>query len=103
MTITTVALSNTFNEFRTSVNDVITTLNAGFGSSAGTGTGLTTGRIVITTTAGAFADDSAFTYDATTDILTLAGTTDASSSTTGTLKVAGGVGVAKKLYVGTDL
>ena len=103
MTITTVALSNTFNEFRTSVNDVITTLNAGFGSSAGTGTGLTTGRVVITTTAGAFADDSAFTYDATTDILTLAGTTDASSSTTGTLKVAGGVGVAKKLYVGTDL
>jgi len=103
MTITTVALSNTFNEFRTSVNDVITTLNAGFGSSAGTGTGLTNGRVVITTTAGAFADDSAFTYDATTDILTLAGTTDASSSTTGTLKVAGGVGVAKKLYVGTDL
>ncbi len=30
-------------------------------------------------------------------------TTDASSSTTGALKVDGGVGVAKKLYVGTDL
>ena len=103
MTITTVALSNTFNEFRTSVNDVITTLNAGFGASAGTGTGLTSGRVVLATTAGAFADDSAFTYDSATDILTLAGTTDASSSTTGTLKVAGGVGVAKKLYVGTDL
>ena len=103
MTITTVALSNTFNEFRTSVNDVITTLNAGFGASAGTGTGLTSGRVVIATTSGAFADDSAFTYDSATDILTLAGTTDASSSTTGTLKVAGGVGVAKKLYVGTDL
>ena len=103
MTITTVALSNTFNEFRTSVNDVITTLNAGFGASAGTGTGLTSGRVVIATTTGAFADDSAFTYDSATDILTLAGTTDASSSTTGTLKVAGGVGVAKKLYVGTDL
>ena len=103
MTITTVALSNTFNEFRTSVNDVITTLNAGFGSSAGTGTGLTSGRVVIATTLGAFADDSTFTYDSATDILTLAGTTDASSSTTGTLKVAGGVGIAKKLYVGTDL
>jgi hypothetical protein len=102
MTITTVALSNTFNEFRTSVNDVITTLNAGFGSSAGTGTGLTSGRVVIATTSGAFADDSTFTYDSATDILTLAGTTDASSSTTGTLKVAGGVGIAKKLYVGTD-
>lgn len=103
MTITTVALSNTFNEFRTSVNDVITTLNAGFGASAGTGTGLTSGRVVIATTSGAFADDSTFTYDSATDILTLAGTTDASSSTTGTLKVAGGVGIAKKLYVGTDL
>ena len=103
MTITTVALSNTFNEFRTSVNDVITTLNAGFGASAGSGTGLTSGRVVIATTTGAFADDSTFTYDSATDILTLAGTTDASSSTTGTLKVAGGVGVAKKLYVGTDL
>jgi len=103
MTITTVALSNTFNEFRTSVNDVITTLNAGFGASAGTGTGLTSGRVVLGGTLGSFTDDSALTYDATTDILTLAGTTDASSSITGTLKVAGGVGVAKKLYVGTDL
>jgi hypothetical protein len=31
------------------------------------------------------------------------GTTDASSSTTGILKVAGGVGIAKKLYVGTAI
>jgi hypothetical protein len=103
MTITTVALSNTFNEFRTSVNDVITTLNAGFGASAGTGTGLTSGRVVLGGTLGSFTDDSTLTYDVATDILTLAGTTDASSSITGTLKVAGGVGVAKKLYVGTDL
>ena len=103
MTITTVALSNTFNEFRTSVNDVITTLNAGFGASAGTGTGLTSGRVVLGGTLGAFTDDASLTYDTSTDILTLAGTTDASSSTTGTLKVAGGIGVAKKLYVGTDL
>ena len=103
MTITTVALSNTFNEFRTSVNDVITTLNAGFGASAGTGTGLTSGRVVLGGTLGAFTDDASLTYDTSTDILTLAGTTDASSSTTGTLKVAGGVGIAKKLYVGTDL
>jgi hypothetical protein len=103
MTITTVALSNTFNEFRTSVNDVITTLNAGFGASAGTGTGLTSGRVVLGGTSGAFTDDASLTYDTSTDILTLAGTTDASSTTTGTLKVAGGVGIAKKLYVGTDL
>ena len=33
----------------------------------------------------------------------LTGTTDASSSTTGVLRVAGGASVAKKLYVGSDL
>jgi len=33
----------------------------------------------------------------------LEGTTDASSKTSGILQVAGGVGIAKKLYVGTDL
>lgn len=33
----------------------------------------------------------------------VADTTDASSSTTGSLKTAGGLGVAKKLYVGTDI
>ena len=103
MPISSVALSNTFNEFRTTVNDVITTVNVGFGASAGTGTGLTSGRVVLAGTSGAIVDDSALTYDVTTDILTLAGTTDATSSTTGTLKVAGGLGVAKKLYVGTDI
>jgi len=33
----------------------------------------------------------------------ITGTTDASSTTTGVLRVAGGVGIAKKLYVGSDL
>jgi hypothetical protein len=103
MTITTVALSNTFNEFRTSVNDVITTLNAGFGSSAGTGTGLTSGRVVLGGTSGAFTDDATLTYNTSTDVLTLGGTTDASAANNGTLVVSGGVGIAKKLYVGTDL
>jgi hypothetical protein len=32
----------------------------------------------------------------------ISGTTDASSTTTGVLTVAGGVGISKKLYVGTD-
>jgi hypothetical protein len=102
MTITTVALSNTFNEFRTSVNDVITTLNAGFGASAGTGTGLTSGRVVLGGTLGAFTDDSELTYNTSTNVLTLGGTTDATAANNGTLVVAGGVGIAKKLYVGTD-
>jgi hypothetical protein len=114
MPINSVALSNTFNEFRTTVNDVITTLNGVAGGSGiinantligatVTANNLTSGRVALSGTAGQLIDDSALTYDTATDILTLGGTTDASSSTTGTLKVAGGVGVAKKLYVGTDL
>lgn len=44
------------------------------------------------------------TYDATlgTGGLTIANTTDSSSSTTGALKVTGGAGIAKNLYVGTN-
>ena len=114
MPINSVILANTFNEFRTTVNEIITTVNAVSGGSGvinansligGTVTAnnLTSGRVTLATTSGQLTDDSALTYDTATDILTLAGTTDASSSTTGTLKVAGGVGVAKKLYVGTDL
>ena len=114
MTINTVVLANTFNEFRTTVNEVITAVNGISGGSGVinattiiggtlTANNLTSGRVVLGGTAGQLTDDSAFTYDTSTDILTLAGTTDASSSTTGTLKVAGGVGIAKKLYVGTDL
>ena len=114
MTINSVALSNTFNEFRTTVNDVITTLNGVSGGSGvinantligGTVTAnnLTSGRVALSGTAGQLTDDSAFTYNTSTDVLALGGTTDASSTTTGTLTVAGGVGIAKKLYVGTDL
>ena len=113
MPINSVVLANTFNEFRTTVNEVITTVNGISGGSGVinattiiggtlTANNLTSGRLTLATSGGQLTDDSALTYDTSTDILTLAGTTDASSSTTGTLKVAGGVGVAKKLYVGTD-
>lgn len=43
------------------------------------------------------------TGGATLDTLIGSGTTDSSSSTTGAFKTAGGMGIAKKLYVGTDL
>jgi len=43
------------------------------------------------------------TITRSTGDITLASTTEASSSTTGAIKTAGGMGVAKKLYVGTDL
>ena len=64
---------------------------------------LTSGRVPLVSTAGLIVDDSNLTYNTSTDVLTLGGATDASSTTTGTLIVTGGVGVAKKLYVGTDL
>lgn len=44
-----------------------------------------------------------FTGTVTTPVLIGTDTTDSSSSTTGAFKTAGGMGVAKKLYVGTDL
>ena len=109
MTISQVALSNTFNEFRTTFNDAANTVNSLIPSanaiSANTITlaSLTSGRVPLVSTAGLIVDDSNLTYNTSTDVLTLGGTTDASSTTTGTLTVAGGVGIAKKLYVGTDL
>ena len=75
MAILQVALSNTFNEFRSTFNDAANTVNT------------------LVPSANAISANT----------LSLGGTTDASSTTTGTLTVAGGVGVAKKLYVGTDL
>ena len=149
MTISQVALSNTFNEFRSTFNDAANTVNsftvgtgaisantitlsaltsgrvplvstAGLivddsnltydtstdiltlGGSITLGT-LTSGRVPLVSTAGLIVDDSNLTYNTSTDVLTLGGSTDASSTTTGTLVVTGGVGVAKKLYVGTDL
>jgi len=109
MTISQVALSNTFNEFRSTFNDAANTINSLIPSanaiSANTITlaSLTSGRVPLVSTAGLIVDDSNLTYNTSTDVLTLGGTTDASSTTTGTLIVTGGVGVAKKLYVGTDL
>ena len=109
MAISQVALSNTFNEFRTTFNDAANTVNSLIPSanaiSANTITlgSLTSGRVPLVSTAGLIIDDSNLTYNTSTDILTLGGATDASSTTTGTLIVTGGVGVAKKLYVGTDL
>ena len=114
MPINSVALANTFNEFRTTVNEVITTLNGVSGGSGvinantlvgGTVTAnnLTSGRVVLSGTAGQLVDDSAFTYNTSTDVLTIGGTADATAANNGTLIVSGGVGIAKKLYVGTDL
>lgn len=48
-------------------------------------------------------DTTYVTIAATTGATTFASTTDASSSTTGGLITSGGLGVAKKLYVGTSL
>jgi hypothetical protein len=75
MAISQVALSNTFNEFRSTFNDAANTVNT------------------LVPSANAISANT----------LSLGGATDASSTTTGTLIVTGGVGVAKKLYVGTDL
>ena len=109
MPISQVALSNTFNEFRSTFNDAANTVNSLTGGGGNisansiTSSTQTSGRVPLVSTAGLIVDDSNLTYNTSTDVLTLGGSTDASSTTTGTLIVTGGVGVAKKLYVGTDL
>ena len=93
MPINSVILANTFNEFRTTVNEVITTVNAVSGGSGiinansligGTVTAnnLTSGRVTLSGTAGQLTDDSALTYDTSTDILTVGGTLAVSGNTT---------------------
>jgi hypothetical protein len=44
-----------------------------------------------------------FTTLDSNNVVTFSDTTDSSSSTTGAVKIAGGVGIAKKLYVGSNL
>ena len=113
MTINTVVLANTFNEFRTTVNEVISAVNAVSGGSGvinattiigGTvsANNLTSGRLTLASAGGQLVDDSALTFDTSTNVLTLGGTTDATSTSDGTLVVAGGVGIAKKLFVGAN-
>jgi hypothetical protein len=101
-----VALSNTFNEFRSTVNDISNTVN-GFGDYTGsitansisayyvnsaniTSSALTSGRVVLAGTSGALQDDSGLTFNTTTNALTVTGTlTSGNVSTGGTLGVTG--------------
>ena len=75
MTISQVALSNTFGEFRSTFNDAANAINY-------FDTTVLTGTLTVNTSA------------------THSGTTQSTSTTTGALKVAGGVGIVKNLYVG---
>jgi len=79
---------------------------------------LTSGRIVLAGTSGALEDNTNLTFDGTTlsvtgdisaqdlyasNIAYLQGTTGSTSTTTGTLIVSGGTGIAENLYVGGDI
>lgn len=82
--------------------------NLMLGSYAGyTGTtGTVDGSVAIGTdssgTGAQVAASNTIVLGTTTHTTQVPGTTDSSSTTTGTLRVAGGVGIAKALYVGTD-
>lgn len=108
MTINQVQLSNTFNEFRQTVNNISNTLNAFTDTPVGPGeysadsiyaTGLysntvqvstlTNGRVVFAGANGAIVDDSGITYDSASDRLT---TTNATVDTN--LQVNGTVGIS---------
>jgi hypothetical protein len=75
MTISQVALSNTFGEFRSTFNDAANVINF-------FDTTILTGTLTVNTSA------------------SITGTTESTSTTTGSLKTAGGLGVVKNVYVG---
>jgi hypothetical protein len=75
MTISQVALTNTFGEFRTTFNDAANVINY-------LDTTILTGTLTVNTSA------------------SITGTTESTSTTTGSLKTAGGLGVVKNVYVG---
>lgn len=114
MPLQQVLLANTFNEFRLSVNEIANTVNAvkdGTGPisantvSAGN---LTQNRVIIVGASGQLIDDADLTYDPSTNALTgnslsLTSTTQSTTTGTGALVVAGGVGIAKNLNVGGTL
>jgi hypothetical protein len=75
MPISQVALANTFGEFRTTFNDAANVINY-------LDTTILTGTLTVNTSA------------------SITGTTESTSTTTGSLKTAGGLGVVKNVYVG---
>ena len=121
-TISQVALSNTFNEFRTTFNTVANTIND-ITSNANTAenvyannfrsnnviintsiqtptsyvTSLTSGRVVLAGTTGQIVDDSGLTFDTTNNALTVTGTT-----TSGNLVSSGTSSLVGNVTVNTD-
>jgi len=95
-------------------DSTVTHINA-FGSGVAIDIGANTGIATInnatfdvpnatTVTIGAQSSPTSVTFESTTNtsFVSIAATTDASSPTTGALRVAGGVGIASDLYVGAD-
>jgi hypothetical protein len=114
MPINNIYSSNTFSQFRQAFNEAADIINSVVPSFVGgsaivtannviannvTANNLTAGRIAIVGTSGIIQDDAGLTYNPTTDVLTLSGTTETTNSATGTLVVSGGVGISKNLYV----
>ena len=66
---------------------------------------LTATRVPFVGTGSTLTDDSNLTYDGTDDTggLSITNTTNTISTTTGALKVSGGVGIVKSVYIGGDI
>jgi len=105
MPITNIQFNNTIDQFRLAFNDAANTINtlSGGGTAISAtsfaANNLTSGRVAIVGTAGLIQDDAGMTYNPTTDVLTLSGTTDSINPGTGTLIVSGGVGIGKNVHV----
>jgi hypothetical protein len=116
-TISQVALSNTFNEFRSTFNDAANVINESIIGGTGDisannvvgttlvggsirGTTLTSGRVALVGTNGVVGDDSGLTFDTAQNALTVQGTlTSGNVSTGGTLGVTGAATLSNTLSV----
>ena len=122
--INQVALSNTFNEFRTTFNDVANVINVITNDGANlnptsvtTGAivatsirnnALTEGRVVVVGSSNTISDDSGLTFNTSTNALTATGTvtganlTTAGAVSTGTLAVSGTTVLTGNVQFGTE-
>jgi hypothetical protein len=112
--INQVQLSNTFNEFRSTVNDISNTINSGLSITGDTGSdSVSIGGETLTITGGSgittLVSNNSLSISSVTSAnmqyqrMVLTTGEDATAANTGSLRTYGGAAIGKKLWVGSDI